>query len=228
MQAINMLIADDQPCSAAGFRLWAENMKEVAKVCFTEKAEEVIALIKKEDINFLVLDIEFDKQPKGLWLLPKLKKQFPALKILIQTMLADDVYFHAVGTDGVFGIIAKTANEYDFKNGVRQIWQTSQFFCCSDTKKFLAQYEQNKTLRINETETKYLYLFSEKCNYRLIDLAVYLERNEKPQKSAKTWENSLKKDFANLRELFDVGSDTRKLFELTVIKAALLKYNPTQ
>lgn len=231
MQAQRILIAEDYASALIGLTVLAEKVGFAKTDIFeTKTTHNIIPLIKQESINFLLLDIQFGNENKGLQLLPELQKNFPQLKVLIQTHLANDLILgrsitsHAI----VRGLLSKNADDTEYITALQGLKTGSRdFYTCHETKKFLAKYEESKRFQLTQDEAFLLFAYQQ-CGHSLKKMAEKYAKEKPKAGDSKYWNNRMKREFQALRDRFaqefNQEIDNDKLLAHEITQAAFLKY----
>jgi DNA-binding NarL/FixJ family response regulator len=103
---IKILIADDHPIVRQGLRQIIQDEKDMKVVSEAANSGEVLANLKEQDIDVLLLDIAMPGK-SGLELLIDLKIQYPNLPILVLSALPEEAYARRVIKMGAMGYIHK-------------------------------------------------------------------------------------------------------------------------
>jgi two-component system, NarL family, invasion response regulator UvrY len=103
---IKILIADDHPIVRQGLRQIIQDEKDMKVVCEAANSGEVLANLKEQDIDVLLLDIAMPGK-SGLELLIDLKIHYPNLPILVLSALPEEAYARRVIKMGAMGYIHK-------------------------------------------------------------------------------------------------------------------------
>jgi DNA-binding NarL/FixJ family response regulator len=103
---IKILIADDHPIVRKGLRQIIQDEKDMKVVSEAANSGEVLANLKEQDIDVLLLDIAMPGK-SGLELLIDLKIQYPNLPILVLSALPEEAYARRVIKMGAMGYIHK-------------------------------------------------------------------------------------------------------------------------
>ncbi len=103
---INILIADDHPIVRRGLRQIIQDEKDMEVVSEAANSTEVLASLKEQHIDVLLLDISMPGK-SGLDLLVDLKNQYAKLPILILSALPEETYAKRVIKMGALGYIHK-------------------------------------------------------------------------------------------------------------------------
>jgi DNA-binding NarL/FixJ family response regulator len=181
MQPIHLLVADDENIEHYGIEKLLENIDLLIQILLKEiDCNQVIITIKKNDINFLILDINFNGKDEGKYLLPQLKKEFPALKIMVVTRQDSQPIFNAVGRYAN-GIMSKSKiDKKDFQDGIRHIWLgKDNLFVCKTNKAFLKGFEEAYKFRLDDREAKICRYFNPTCSIPRKQIAMQLGIDER-------------------------------------------------
>lgn len=129
MAKVNILLADDHAIVRAGIRKTIEEMPGMNCVSEVGNGPEVLAALKKYDIDCLLIDVTMpDFEP--ITTIRQIKRSYPDLKILVVSAYDDDVYVQGLLGAGVNGYHMKDQPLNDLKLAVKRVvdgerWITS-------------------------------------------------------------------------------------------------------
>ena len=129
MAKVNILLADDHAIVRAGIRKTIEEMPGMNCVSEVGNGPEVLAALKKHDIDCLLIDVTMpDFQP--ITAIRQIRNQYPDLKILVVSAYDDDIYVQGLLGAGVNGYHMKDQPLNDLKLAVKRVvagerWITS-------------------------------------------------------------------------------------------------------
>ena len=108
MSGIRVVLADDHALVRAGIRVLLEKLPGVEVVGEAANGRETLELIKKSAPNLVLLDISMTELG-GLEALPRIVKDFPAVKVLILSGHANEEYVIRALRSGAAGYMLKDA-----------------------------------------------------------------------------------------------------------------------
>ncbi len=120
MAKVNILLADDHAIVRAGIRKTIEEMPGMNCVSEVGNGPEVLAALKKYDIDCLLIDVTMpDFEP--ITTIRQIRKMYPDLKILVVSAYDDDVYVQGLLGAGVNGYHMKDQPLNDLKLAVNRV-----------------------------------------------------------------------------------------------------------
>ena len=108
MSAIRVVLADDHVLVRAGIRALLEKLPGIEVVGEAGNGREALDLIRKSTPNLVLLDISMTELG-GLEALPRIVKDFPAVKVLILSGHANEEYVLRALRSGAAGYMLKDA-----------------------------------------------------------------------------------------------------------------------
>lgn len=124
---LKFITADDHEIIAKSLVYILKDLYKDAVVYQIDKLSEIVATLRNEQIDLLILDISF---PEGdtLTIIPKLKELQPDMKILIFSGHDENMYairyFHA----NVNGYLSKLTSMSDIKNAIEEVMTKGKYF----------------------------------------------------------------------------------------------------
>lgn len=108
MSTIRVVLADDHALVRAGIRALLEKLPGIEVVGEAANGREALELIRKSAPNLVLLDISMTELG-GLEALPRIAKDFPAVKVLILSGHANEEYVLRALRSGAAGYMLKDA-----------------------------------------------------------------------------------------------------------------------
>lgn len=108
MKAIRVVLADDHALVRAGIRALLEKLPGIEVVGEAANGREALELIRKSTPHLVLLDISMTELG-GLEALPRIVKDFPAVKVLILSGYANEEYVLRALRSGAAGYMLKDA-----------------------------------------------------------------------------------------------------------------------
>ncbi|TYA74429.1 response regulator transcription factor [Seonamhaeicola marinus] len=106
MKPIKVLIVDDSKIFAQGLKSLLKQYPDyVSKICLAHNYEKALDKLEKEDIDFVILDLNFESEDyNGFDIARKVKSFYPSKKVIILTQQAKienyNVLFKDIKVDG--------------------------------------------------------------------------------------------------------------------------------
>lgn len=119
-QSINFLLADDHSIIRQGLELLIKEQFMNAEVLHASNLNSVLELLKRNTINYIVLDINF---PDGSSLntIPQILEINPDAKVLIFTAFDEDLYALRYIKAGASGYLNKLSEEGEIKKALQNM-----------------------------------------------------------------------------------------------------------
>ncbi len=108
---VNVIVADDHPLIIDGVRLALARDSRIRVVGAATSVSEVFHLLASTPCDVLLTDFQFgaDGQADGLTYLKRVRRLFPALKVVVLSMFAGEALARTVRTVAINGSVPKTA-----------------------------------------------------------------------------------------------------------------------
>ena len=117
---IKILIADDHAVVRHGLKQIISDQADMHVAGEAETSAEVLQLVRREDLNVVILDITMPGK-SGLDLLPEIKSLRPMLKILILSMHAEEQFAIRALKGGASGYITKESAPVELVWAIRKV-----------------------------------------------------------------------------------------------------------
>jgi len=118
---IRILIADDHPIVRNGLKQIISDEEDMKVVCEASNAKEVFELIKKFEIDVLILDISMPGMG-GFEVLEKIKQKLPELPVLMLSALSEELYASKTLKAGASGFVNKESAPEELVKAVRKVF----------------------------------------------------------------------------------------------------------
>lgn len=128
MNKINLLIADDHTMFLQGIASLLEQESDINIVGKAINGIEALEIIKKENIDLIILDISMPEMD-GIELSKILKKSFPNVKILVVSTHSNIMIISRLIRIGVNGYLLKNAEKSELLNAIHTIVNGENYFC---------------------------------------------------------------------------------------------------
>jgi DNA-binding NarL/FixJ family response regulator len=115
---ISVLIIDDHPLIVAGIQKMLSAVEEIQIVWAAGSANEAMKILKKARVDIALLDINLP-DINGIDLCKKIKKEFPALKVIGISTYCDRSYVSRMIENGASGYLAKSADAEEILRAIR-------------------------------------------------------------------------------------------------------------
>lgn len=108
---IKVAVLDDHPLIRSAFEYSLQNSPEMVLVASCATRQEMIALMKQQEVDVLVLDyLLSDTDADGLVMVRFFRNHYPELKILVSSSVESPAIVQLVMRAGVKGFIGKSKN----------------------------------------------------------------------------------------------------------------------
>lgn len=141
MDAIRVFIVDDHPVVRQGVRSILANHADLEVVGEAENAAGLFASIEPLRPDVVLLDIRMPGQ-NGIETTQRLKREWPALKVIILTTYEEDEFlFGAVGA-GADGYLLKSASNEVLASAIRQVGRGEKLLSPALVDKLMTEFQE--------------------------------------------------------------------------------------
>ncbi|MEY2494151.1 MAG: hypothetical protein QOJ45_643 [Verrucomicrobiota bacterium] len=141
MSAVRVILADDHALVRAGIRALLEKLPGIEVVGEAANGREALDMIKKSAPNLILLDISM-AELGGLEALPRIVKDFPAVKVLILSGHANEEYVLRALRSGAAGYLVKEAAAEELELAIKAIAQNQTYLSPSVSRTVVESYLQ--------------------------------------------------------------------------------------
>lgn len=141
MSAIRVVLADDHALVRAGIRALLEKLPGIEVVGEADNGRQALELIKKSAPNLILLDISM-AELGGLEALPRIVKEFPAVKVLILSGHANEEYVLRALRCGAAGYMLKEAAAEELELAIKAVTQDKTYLSPSVSRTVVESYLQ--------------------------------------------------------------------------------------
>lgn len=124
---IKLVICDDHHLVAEGIQLMLQDQKDIEIVGMTFSGTEALALLQKETVDILILDISMP-QMDGITVLKTLQNNNSNTKVLILTMHDQTKYIEAVIAYDAAGYLLKNSSKKRFLQAIKRIANGEKYY----------------------------------------------------------------------------------------------------
>jgi DNA-binding NarL/FixJ family response regulator len=117
VKQIRVLIADSYALIRTGVSALLTNMPEVQSVIEAGDGVEALRLIEQHQPDLALLDLTMPK-PNGLELAARIRKEFPAVRVIILSFDANSEYARQALSAGAAGFLLKNTTRAEFETAV--------------------------------------------------------------------------------------------------------------
>jgi DNA-binding NarL/FixJ family response regulator len=141
VSVIRVALADDHALVRAGIRALLEKLPGIEVVGEADNGREALELIKKSAPNLILLDISMTELG-GLEALPRIVKDFPAVKVLILSGHANEEYVLRALRCGAAGYMLKEAAAEELELAIKAVAQDKTYLSPSVSRTVVESYLQ--------------------------------------------------------------------------------------
>ncbi|MFM9907698.1 MAG: response regulator [Chitinophagaceae bacterium] len=130
MDKIRVIIVDDHPMVLEGMRSMLAQINFVF-ICGTAgNAYEAIELIKESSPDIVITDINMP-EVSGIELALKIKKEFPAIKIIAMSTFKERSYISQMIQNGASGYLVKSASKEEIEEAILSVYEGKLYMSLS-------------------------------------------------------------------------------------------------
>lgn len=128
-QPLRIVLADDHPIFLIGLRAVLERDERLTIVGEANSPEALAELLRECACDVLVTDFMMPATPQadGLRLIEQVRRHYPALPIVVVTMLNNAGLFHAILELGVMGLLSKASLADELPQAIRHVRQQRRY-----------------------------------------------------------------------------------------------------
>ncbi|NVZ72561.1 response regulator transcription factor [Pseudomonas costantinii] len=126
---LRIVLADDHPIFLIGLRAVLERDERLTIVGEATSPQALAELLRHCACDVLVTDFMMPAEPQadGLRLIEQLRRHYPALPILVVTMLNNAGLFHAILELGVMGLLSKASLADELPQAIRHVRRQQRY-----------------------------------------------------------------------------------------------------
>jgi len=117
MKKINILIVDDHPMVLEGMKALLSNFDYITVSGTATNAYDAMAMLKAQPVDIVIVDINLP-EVSGIELTAKIKKEFPAIKILAMSTFKERSYISQMIKNGASGYLVKSASKEEIEAAI--------------------------------------------------------------------------------------------------------------
>ena len=126
MAKIRILIADDHAVVRSGLRLLINSQRDMEVVGEAKDGREVLPKVRESRPDIALLDLSMPGGG-GLQAIGQLRREEPAVRVLVLTMHDDPDYLRSVLSAGGFGYVVKRSADSDLLSAIRTVSHGERF-----------------------------------------------------------------------------------------------------
>lgn len=139
MKPIRVVVAEDHALVRAGIRALLEKMPGVEVVGEASDGREALELLKTQSPHVALLDISMPGM-NGLEAAVRAARQFPATRVVVLSMHANEEYVHQALTAGAAGYLLKDAGVAELELAVRAVARGQMYLSPAISKQVISDY----------------------------------------------------------------------------------------
>ena len=150
-KVINILLADDHHLVRDGIKSLIEKYEEFKVVGEGADGSAIIEILDttEEKIDLVLADINMPNMG-GLELAEKMVAQYPAIKVLMLSMLDHEKYVSQALQSGAKGYLLKSVNEEELIFAIKQVMSSSFYLCSELTHQLLSKSLLGKNFALRD------------------------------------------------------------------------------
>src|SRR5688572_28482495 len=117
MKKINILIVDDHPMVLEGLKALLSNFDYITVSGTATNAYDAMSMLKAQPVDIVIADINLP-EVSGIELTAKIKKEFPAIKILAMSTFKERSYISQMIRNGASGYLVKSASKEEIEAAI--------------------------------------------------------------------------------------------------------------
>jgi DNA-binding NarL/FixJ family response regulator len=141
VSTIRVVLADDHALVRAGIRALLERLPGIEVVAEADNGRQALELIKTSAPNLILLDLSMAGLG-GLEALPRIVKDFPAVKVLILSAHANEEYVLRALRSGAAGYMLKDAAAEELELAIKAVTQDKTYLSPSISRTVVESYLQ--------------------------------------------------------------------------------------
>lgn len=119
---IKIVLADDHALTRQSLAYYLDDLPGLSVVGEASDGEEVFELIGRAEPDVVLLDLNMPGT-SGLTILPRIRKSYPKVKVLVLTGREENVYIMQALRAGANGYVLKTSSEDDLAKAIQDVWK---------------------------------------------------------------------------------------------------------
>ena len=117
-ERINILIVDDHPMVLEGMQAILKNMSYVTLAGKASSAMEAIKILREHAVDIVITDINLP-EISGIDLCKKIKKEFPAIKVIAMSTFQDKSYISSMIQNGASAYLSKSSSPEEIEKAIQ-------------------------------------------------------------------------------------------------------------
>jgi two-component system nitrate/nitrite response regulator NarL len=117
MEKIHVLIVDDHPMVLEGMKALLSNFTYITVAGTASDAFEAMRMLKANPVDIVIVDINLP-EVSGIELTARIKKEFPAIKVLAMSTFKERSYISQMIKNGASGYLVKSASKEEIEAAI--------------------------------------------------------------------------------------------------------------
>jgi len=127
VEPISILLADDHTLVRAGIRALIEQLPTVKVVGEAMDGREALRMVKERKPDLILMDVAMPGL-NGLEATARLSKEFPAVKVIILSMYANEEYVREAINSGAAGYLVKRSATTELERAITAVARGEKYF----------------------------------------------------------------------------------------------------
>jgi DNA-binding NarL/FixJ family response regulator len=157
MNRITVLLADDHRIVLEGIKAVLNDYPEINVIGAVENGEEVLAFLKQQHAQVVVLDINMPVMD-GLTCARRLKNLYPNIKIIMLTMYAQKSFIEEIIKLGIDGCLLKSNTGKELGEAIQRVYTGKAYY---DRIQNFTITEKETTHKLSEREIEIIKLLAQ-------------------------------------------------------------------
>lgn len=180
---IRIIIAEDHDVSLFGLVTLFKNKSDIEIVGTAKNGMEVLQILESKKVDIVITDISMPGMD-GIELAGQLRKEYPAIKVIVFTMYLENWFIEQMIKHGAKGFVAKNSKINELTNAVYNVYEGNNYYCPQFKSKYgfnVAEKKEvtleNKLNSLNSYEKKIMDFYAK--NLTKIKISEFLNINAK-------------------------------------------------
>ena len=139
MGAIRVMLVEDHALVLAGIRALLQNLPGIQVVAETGDGQAALRLLLSQRPDVAMLDISLPGL-NGLEVTARVKRECPAVKVIILSMHANEEYVKQAFRAGAVGYLLKDSAVAELEQAVRAVSRGGMYLCAAISRQVIAEY----------------------------------------------------------------------------------------
>lgn len=149
MNKIKLLLADDHAVLRAGLKALLNSQPDMEIIAEAADGEEAVRKSAELTPDIVIMDISMPILT-GLEATRKIKKQNPAVKVLVLTVHEDEIYLHRMLRAGASSYVPKKAADTELLAAIRATYQGEHFIHSSMTTGLVSELRDKEMVGVDK------------------------------------------------------------------------------